>query len=166
MSETKVPHAVLGNNSARCLNCGEEQAIAFPSSIGVMTAICKAFSKEHAHCKPSDAGRSRFEFRTPQEWIKSWDTGKSSESIWRWMQGMGGDHKSIPHDPADFGRCYRLLKAFPEWRARIREMGNAVPVWRALAYAWDNLEKLYEEELSSGTAPKLWKAMCDIEAAP
>lgn len=33
----KVPHAVLGNDSMRCLNCGVETTIGMPVSIRMMT---------------------------------------------------------------------------------------------------------------------------------
>ena len=56
---------------------------------------------------------------TPIEWLMSGDTGISSETICAVMTGSkkgGVFGADIPHDVADFGRCYRLLKNFPEWR--------------------------------------------------
>ncbi len=148
----------LGNNSFRCLNCGDEYVVNMPASITMMAAIMDAFDKDHAGCKPSAAGRARFEYTNPDEWIKSWDTGESSKTIWHYM--MGRSYRScLPLDPDDFGRCYRLLKAFPEWRSRLPEMAHDMRSWAPMIAAWSDLERLYEEELPTGTAPKLYQAM-------
>ena len=66
-----------------------------------------------------------------------------------------------PHDPDDFGRCHRLLQAFPEWRSRLDEM-RAHPGWGPLVDAWSELEALYAEEIQSGKAPKLYARMCAL----
>lgn len=98
----------------------------------------------------------------------------SSETIWHFFQGKvyfeveqragratGPKPDGIPHDPSDFGRCYRLLKAFPRWRENLPLMAEVKPEWRKLIAAWSDLEKLYEEEIPDGTgaAPKLYAAM-------
>lgn len=158
---TKVSHAVMGNNSMRCLNCGGEQPIAMPVSVRIMTAMCDAFSEEHAGCKPSAVGRARFEFTTPEEWLRSWDTGASSLAIFHFMRD-GERRREIPRDPSDFGRCYRLLKAFPEWRERMPEMARRIPEWHALAARWNELERLFEEESANGDCPKLYKRLGEI----
>lgn len=65
------------------------------------------------------------------EWLLGHDTGISSLTICAVLSGKHGiaaevarGHfgADIPHDPADFGRCYRLLQAIPEWRARLEEV--------------------------------------------
>lgn len=109
-------------------------------------------------------------------WIVGDDTGISSKAIWSRMMGVAyasRDHgwDTYPHDPSDFGRCYRLLKLVPEWRARIEEMASASPEWTALVKHWDELTALYEEEVDTtrhrhrGSAPRLYARMKEIERA-
>jgi hypothetical protein len=104
-----------------------------------------------------------------EKWLTSGDTGLSSITIYSILRG--GDHNqedwSIPYDPDDFGRCYRLLKRFPEWRARLPEVAQAMPEWAMLVREWDSLTQLWEEEAKPdgdgfATAPfahKLYEAM-------
>jgi len=161
----KVPHAVLGNDSMRCLNCGTETPIGMPASIRTMTAMCQAFSDDHEHCEPSAAGRARFEYTTPIGWLRSWDTGASSLTIFHFMTGgiYGALRVDIPHDPDDFGRCHRLLKTFPEWRVRLDEM-KRIPDWVPFVEAWAEFERLFELEAPTGTCPQLYEAMQVLRA--
>lgn len=114
--------------------------------------------------------------RKALEWIVGNDTGISSKAIWARMMGVAEasqDHGwgNYPHDPDDFGRCYRLLKAVPEWRSRIGEMAAENTVWKAMADAWDELSAMYEAEVDttgrrhSGLAPKMYERMKQIEDA-
>lgn len=152
----KKNHVGMGGTGMRCLNCGTEESVHYPVRIGVLKAIGTAFEREHKNCKPSEAGRKRFEFATPDEWIRSWDTGISSKVLWTFFTGRGVAERCAPHDPDDFGRCYRLLKAFPEWRARLFEVGETFSEWSPLVLRWVELESLYEQELPTGGAPKLY----------
>ncbi len=97
---------------------------------------------------------------TPIQWLLSDDTGTSSKTIWRHMMGERQDPRwqGPPDDPDDFGRCYRLLAMFPEWRVRLDEMAIYAE-WAGLVDAWAELESLYLEELPSGEGPRLWKRM-------
>ena len=151
-------HVAIGDNSLRCLNCGEEYAFATPVPITLLLAMGKAWETDHRRCKPSTQGTSRMQYTTALEWRRSWDTGASSIAIFDFFT-HGMRPVKYPHDPADFGRCYRLLKVAPEWRARITELGKYDSKWKLLSERWDELEKLYEEELPSGVAPKLYAAI-------
>lgn len=160
----KKVHAVMSDNACRCLNCGDEYVMNMPGSIGIMLAIIKTFSKEHRRCKPSERGRKRFEFNTPMEWIISWDTGISSKTIWMIMTGKTvNDYGSPPRDPSDFGRCYRLLEKFTEWKPRLSEVSARFTTWEPYIAAWPELTALYEEELPQGTAPKLYARLKQLE---
>lgn len=66
-----------------------------------------------------------------------------------------GDFRT-PADPSDFGRCYRLLKIIPKGRERLGEVAAKFPEWSGLVKNWGELTDLYEEELPSGEAPKLY----------
>lgn len=98
---------------------------------------------------------------TPIEWLLSGDTGISSYTICAVMTGSKMKGPDVPHDPSDFGRCYRLLQNFPEWRARLPEVAAAYPIWGPMVAAWDELTALYEEEKQnkSGKAPELYERM-------
>lgn len=106
------------------------------------------------------------EIRTKElEWLFGDDTGTSSETIWKVMCGVDIGQERIytyPFDPADFGRCYRLLKLFPEWRLRLHEVSERYPPWKPLIDNWGELEQLYEEEYPTGFAPKLNKRMLEL----
>lgn len=70
-----------------------------------------------------------------------------------------------PLDPSDFGRCYRLLKAFPDWRARISEVGALYPRWVPFSREWERMTVLFEKEVqrSDGMAPELYEVMKSLE---
>jgi hypothetical protein len=100
------------------------------------------------------------------KWLTGYDTGISSKVIFAVMTDRTGeitlDERGNPWDPSDFGRCYRLLKLFPAWRARIGEMAAVSPRWAALVARWDELEKLYEEEMPQIRAPQLYALMQEL----
>lgn len=105
---------------------------------------------------------------TPEgRWLAGGDTGTSSITIWSVMMGVSmpnARRPGVPRDSDDFGRCHRLLEAFPAWRARLPEAVDRYPEWSGLVSAWDELTTLYLEELPSGRAPRLWARMQAIEA--
>lgn len=81
-------------------------------------------------------------------WIVGSDSGMSSKAIWAHM--MGGEPAygwSHPHDPADFGRCARLLELMPEWKARLPEMAARSAVWTRLVARWDEIYASMDSEV-------------------
>ena len=56
----------------------------------------------------------------------------------------------VPHDPSDFGRCYRLLQLAPEWTARLEEVAQAYPAWEPFVREWDKLTAMYEQLIVTG----------------
>lgn len=96
------------------------------------------------------------------EWIVGDDTGVSSKTIWSVMMGAkNSEYTDIPHDPSDFGRCYRLLELVPMWKGRLQEVADKYPKWQPMVDVWDELSDLYEQELSNNKdcAPKLYQRM-------
>jgi hypothetical protein len=96
-------------------------------------------------------------------WLAGNDCGMSSTAICHHMLGMKSDG-SYPYDPADLGRCLRLLELFPEWKPRIGEMAKYSKGWERIAGKWDELAALMAEEVgidwSKGrTAPRTYAAM-------
>lgn len=150
-----------------CLHCGEMYEMNLPAPVDVFVGAMEAFNKTHQKCKLGSRGlacANCFRFGHEREkcerlnyngdwrkWLEGPDTGASSRTLCRALaHGPDVVHQSIyfPLDDDDFGRCYRLLKAIPGWRARIGEVRN-LKGWAPLVDAWDELERLYEEELRS-----------------
>lgn len=102
-------------------------------------------------------------------WMNGVDTGTSSKTIFSVLAKHPGREfvlgrwgANVPHDPADFGRCHRLLVLFPEWRARLPEVVARYPAWSGLVEHWDELTALFLEEAPSGKCPKLYKRMQEL----
>ena len=69
---------------------------------------------------------------------------------------------STPCDPGDFGRCCRALKLIENGVERLPEVAVKYPRWVPLVEAWADLTALYEEELPSDEAPKLYARMKEM----
>ncbi len=97
------------------------------------------------------------------KWWCCGDTGSSSEAIVFVMCGLNPKAilkthwSSYPYDSGDFGRCYKLLQAIPEWRGRIKEMACLGNVWDKIAITWQDLENLYVDEKPKELYSKLSK---------
>jgi hypothetical protein len=91
---------------------------------------------------------------TPMQWLMDDDTGTSSKTILSVMTATPYDDGDVPYDAGDFGRCYRLLKHFPEWRQRLPEVAAALPIWGPMVAAWDELTAMYEEGERTGWKDK------------
>lgn len=77
-------------------------------------------------------------------WIKGWDTGISSKTLYYFFHDNDiWDHADAPRDADDFGRCYRLMKKFPEWDIK---KAKAIPRWEELVDRWTELVDLYEQK--------------------
>jgi hypothetical protein len=81
-------------------------------------------------------------------WWLGTDVGKSSAAVfavfasrWVWAARSFAEG-ATPSDAADFGRCKRLLEAFPHWRPRLHEVAAAYPdtAWPAIIARWPELE--------------------------
>lgn len=105
---------------------------------------------------------------TENEWIIGNDTGISSETIWAVMMGVSNSGTrpfgfDVPHDPSDFGRCYRLLKYIPEWKGRLNEVATCFPKWIPMVREWDKMIAIYERDLESGKSSELFDLMQKLE---
>jgi hypothetical protein len=99
----------------------------------------------------------------PWQWPKNGDTGLSSRALFNHFTKGRAYEANAPLDPADFGRCHRLLNAdFAQgWADRIGEMA-VYPEWAPLVPHWAEITRLYEEEKNLGSAPKTWALMTKI----
>ena len=64
----------------------------------------------------------------------------------------------VPRDRGDFGRCHRLLQAFPHYRERLPEVAAKYPMWVGLVREWDNLTGMFE----AGKTTSLHNAIEDL----
>lgn len=99
-------------------------------------------------------------------WLLGRDTGSSSKAILAQMV-CGVSHGEYPYDPADLGRCLRMLELFPEWKARIAEMAGYGKVWAVFIDHWDELSSMMADEVgidwSKGReAHRTYEFMCDL----
>ena len=92
-------------------------------------------------------------------WIARGEHGVSSETIYAVFAVARPRRSDVPHDPDDFRRCRRLLDLMPEWRSRIEEVALAYPWYRPFTDRWDEMDRLWDEESSSGKCPKLYALM-------
>ena len=104
----------------------------------------------------------------PTQWVLGDDTGISSKTIWAVMmdavrKNPRSSDYDTPHDPSDFGRCYRLLQLFPDWRKRLHEVPAIFPKWGPLVREWDRLTAIYERDLDSGKSDELYNAIQKLE---
>jgi hypothetical protein len=93
-------------------------------------------------------------------WLASDRTGLSSKYMAHVLTGKTlGARYAHPHDPSDFGRCLGLLEAVPAFRDRLPVMSAESGEWDRLVHSWDEIERLYREELPSGRAPRCFEKM-------
>jgi hypothetical protein len=121
--------------------------------------------------EPEAAGGHLSDRERRAQWLNMHDNGLSSEAIADVMAGIPFDRSRAahPHDGADFGRCYRLLVLYPEWRARLHLMQGVSPYWDALVPRWDEIEEAYKADMVTKrgeTCYRLMRAILDpIEKA-
>src|SRR3972149_8048417 len=138
-----------------CTQCWEtlhsvSSGEACPICGGMVEAFIRASVKEHPGTIPQPV----------LDWLHGIDTGISSKAIVSIMENVpvelvnGRWGYGDPLDPADLGRCIRLLEIMPDYRARLPEMSAVSPQWAALVNHWDELAALYHEEWPAGRAPR------------
>ncbi len=76
-------------------------------------------------------------------WLASDDTGASSLYMASILTGQFIAENHYPRDPADFGRCLRLVEAVPELESKIRDMSQHGKEWAVVAANWDEWAELY-----------------------
>lgn len=109
----------------------------------------------------------RFNWHHTRTCYPDGDTGTSSKTILAVMtDSTSGRVGDIPHDNDDFGRCYRLLRVFPQWRSRLPEVARCFPMWGPMVAAWDELSGLWEAycDPAGRVGPKEYAAGKDAAA--
>lgn len=83
------------------------------------------------------------------QWLRSADVGISSKTLFSVLcretlqVAAKPSRPDVPQDLDDFGRCYRLLQKFPEWKARLPEVAVAHPRWQPFVDQWAIMEAMF-----------------------
>ena len=159
-------HVVHGNDKFVCLHCGRRQPIAFPIEISVFVAMSKAFVASHRRCRKPGGDPCAFclgrghdfmscpDTTTVTAWRLCEDAGLSSKAILRASMGATSA-TDYPLDVWDFGRCFRLLKRWPEVSKGIEKLADVSPTWKRLAEVWSWLTELYEAGDRDGVGTRI-----------
>ena len=85
--------------------------------------------------------------KTQNWWIVNGRTGISSRTMWAALNDAydqeSGASYDIPHDAADFGRCYRYVEATGLSLEDIQQVGEIIPWWKPITDEWESLCELY-----------------------
>jgi hypothetical protein len=132
------------------------------SALEATMVITSAANSKKLRERISSANRSK---SREEQWLRGTDTGVSSRTIFHIMTGRPSIDqwgKGYPLDPDDFGRCYRLLQWFPEWRERMGEMKAVSNEWARLVDAWDELTGLFDLESPTKKCQRLYDRMQEL----
>lgn len=149
----KVNHTTIRNEKLFCLNCGGQHHINLPIAVTELNKKIKAFNQLHHDCDKTwtepNADQTLSVKDRANWWIVNGETGLSSKTIYATCMGIKGVPINYPHDPADFSRCYKLLKAIPEWKSvkYMNLLSRISPVWESLVENWDKLTEMYEQNV-------------------
>jgi hypothetical protein len=123
------------------------------------------FVKIHSLCEEGDTRDDQAV--SPQQWLKGRDVGISSCTIYAVMMNTPTPMSTydVPHDPSDFGRCYRLLELFPQWKMRMDEVGERFPKWIPFLASWGQLTVMYEHAIrtKAKAVPEMYELMKRLE---
>lgn len=135
------------------------------SAMSAHTALCANDSNEKAWREEIEASLTAGgKIYTPQMWRNGTDTGLSSIAIYSVMTNSIDPNDRwrgrTPADSADFGRCYRLLKKFPDWIPRLPEVAAAYPQteWPMIIKDWADLTARFEANDHEG----IYETLCTI----
>jgi hypothetical protein len=157
MKKVKAPWVVFGGTRdelAHCTRCGAGLNLGgTPQPVPIALAASRAFIKIHEKC--AETGRKEESPLIPSDWARGRDTGISSGTIYAVITGHASPcgWRDIPHDPSDFGRCYRLLELFPQWKQRLGLVAAAYPAWKPFVREWDKLTQMYEKAILTPKEP-------------
>lgn len=94
-------------------------------------------------------------------WMRSGDTGVSSETMALIAMGATRGDFDAPYDPADFGRCYRLVKANPVIKESFAKISELVPQFKPILKNWEICCKIFERDFPTGKSDELYKMIQD-----
>jgi hypothetical protein len=127
------------------------------SAIGAVAAVVRSDDDAAAWKRAADIRSDH------PDWLRSGDTGTSSLTILATFTGnwqvLHGGEGAPPCDADDFGRCFRLLERYPQWRERIGEVSAKCPRFSPLVPIWSELETLYKDGKYSACSQRITAAL-------
>lgn len=102
------------------------------------------------------------------EWMAGSDTGASSKALAIAAVTGTAPRLDYPLDPADFGRCARLIHRLPDVRdLAFPILAEKSPMWAALIGAWDEIHACMEDEVGiawtkGNKAPRTYDLMLKV----
>lgn len=147
-------HCGFRNGDLFCFHCGGSFKMNFPQPVDVAAQQMRSFAALHRHCEktwqePTPETHDKTEKENADWWLAHGAKGISSSTMFKYLDGrdITGGWESHPSDPDDFGRCYKLLQAVPQWKTQLHEMSAVSPVWARLVDNWDKLTEMYEQNV-------------------
>lgn len=148
----KKEHTGFRNGNFFCFNCGGEYNPHLPQPVDMMSAMLKQFAKTHKNCaktwiEPVAETEGKTEKENADWWAKHGEQGISSKTMFKYLDGRDllTGRECTPSDPDDFRRCYLLLKAVPQWKAKLHLLKPLSPAWSNLVDNWDKLTEMLED---------------------
>jgi len=163
----KESHTGFRNEKLFCFHCGTSQIVPVPIPIDIATAMMRAFEKIHKNCEktwtePVNDPHGKGELQNERWWIENGEHGISSKTMFNILSddnSIPNDHRSFPHDPDDFRRCYLLLKACPHFKSKLHRMRSENKTWSNLIDNWDKLTEMLEWQLQYRKANGMYELM-------
>lgn len=147
-------HGVQWSDCDECDNAGhvEDPNRVFSRKVGQgcgFKGCCGVYGEE---LQMNDSERTSI-----LNWMRSGDTGVSSETMALIATGATEGDFDAPYDPADFGRCYRLVKANPVIKESFLNISALVPQFTPILLNWDKCCKIFERDFPTGKSDELFK---------
>jgi hypothetical protein len=152
-------HVGFRNGDLFCFNCGTSYKMNLPQPATMASAMMIQFDKDHKNCKPTwkepiTTTNGKTEEENANWWAINGEHGISSKTMFNYLvKGLNvrtlpnSFGQCTPSDPDDFKRCYKLIKAVPQWKERLHELKVLSPVWSRLVDNWDKLTGMYEQNV-------------------
>ena len=149
-----MSNTTIRNGKLFCLNCGGEFELKMPMPVTVVSEKTKAFEMLHKDCPKTwvepEADQSKNTYEKAMWGMGNGEKGQSSKTMWNCFMGNKNFRINYPSDPDDFSRCYKLLKAVPEWKNEMHKLKDLSPAWSNLVDNWDKLVEMFEQNEREG----------------
>ena len=146
------------NEKLFCFNCGGSYQIPYPQPVSMATALMTQFAKDHKDCEPTwkeptNETEGKTELQNAEWWAINGEHGTSSTTMFNHLsrtlqiRALKNEGPTHPSDPDDFSRCYKLLRAVPQWKGKLNNLRTISPVWEKLVDNWEKLTEMYERNV-------------------
>jgi len=141
-TKISTPDAVLDTDAARM--AGATFVVGTPGALANLKELLKPSVLASYMEQYGSSGLSA----NAVNWLASGARGASSNTLFTRLTGVSADNNkpAYPYDPADFGRCRRLLEACPELLPSLHKVRDVCPEWAAIVDHWDKLCTLMDAE--------------------